>query len=85
MVAVTVRNISDETHRALKRRAKQHGRSTEAEIRQILEHSVKSENHLKLGTLLQKVGKKVGMTAKESQKFESALKRDKTSSDPIEF
>jgi len=36
MPAITVRNLSEETHRALKVRAAQHGRSTEAEIREIL-------------------------------------------------
>ena len=33
MPAVTIRNLSEETHRALKLRAAHHGRSTEAEIR----------------------------------------------------
>ena len=36
MAAVTIRNLSDETHRALKVRATPHNRSTEAEIRAIL-------------------------------------------------
>ena len=35
MSVVTVRNLPEETHRALKLRATQHGRSTEAEIRKI--------------------------------------------------
>ena len=37
MPAVTIRNLSDATHRALKVRAAQHGRSAEAEMRDILE------------------------------------------------
>ena len=37
MASVTVRNLPDEVHRALRVRAAQHGRSTEAEIRDILE------------------------------------------------
>lgn len=40
MKSVTVRNIPDNIHRALKVRAAKHGRSTEAEIREILENSV---------------------------------------------
>ena len=40
MSVVTVRNLPEETHRALKLRAAQHGRSTEAEIREILEGAV---------------------------------------------
>ena len=38
MAAVVIRNIPEATHRALKARAKAHGRSTEAEVREILEN-----------------------------------------------
>jgi plasmid stability protein len=41
MAAVVIRNLPDATHRALKLRAKANGRSTEAEIRVILENAVK--------------------------------------------
>lgn len=41
MPAVTIRGLSPELHRALKARAAAHGRSTEAEIRTILEESVR--------------------------------------------
>ena len=37
MAAVTIRNLSEEAHRALKIRAARHNRSTEAEMRAILE------------------------------------------------
>ena len=37
MANVTVRNLPDAVHRALRARAATHGRSTEAEIRYILE------------------------------------------------
>lgn len=37
MAAVTIRNLPEEIHRALKMRAAQHNRSTEAEMRAILE------------------------------------------------
>lgn len=40
MAAVVIRNIPEGTHLALKRRAKLHGRSTEAEIRDILEKAL---------------------------------------------
>lgn len=40
MAAITVRGLSDETHRALKARAATHHRSTEAEVRAILDESV---------------------------------------------
>jgi len=38
MATVTVRHLPDAVHRALRVRAAQHGRSTEAEIRVILKH-----------------------------------------------
>jgi plasmid stability protein len=52
MAAVTIRNLNDETHRALKLRATKNGRSTEAEIRSILEEAVKPAEQFKLGTYL---------------------------------
>jgi plasmid stability protein len=43
MAAVTIRNLSDEAHRAIKVRAAQHNRSAEAEMRSILEAAVRPE------------------------------------------
>jgi plasmid stability protein len=60
MAAVTVRNLPEETHRALKQRAKAHGRSTEAEIRDILKAAVSSKSGLKVGTTLAELGKRHG-------------------------
>ena len=56
MPAVTIRNLSPETHRALKRRARLHGSSTEGEIRLILEEAVRPR--VKVGSELVKFGKK---------------------------
>jgi antitoxin FitA len=58
MSSVTVRNIPDATHRALKLRAAQHGRSTEAEIRFILEGAVAPK--VGLGSALVAIGQSVG-------------------------
>lgn len=58
MAAVTVRNLSDETHRALRVRAAQNGRSTEAEIRAILEEAVRPKEQLKIGSELAAFGDK---------------------------
>ena len=58
MTALIVRNLPEETHRALKLRAAQHGRSTEAEIRSILQNAVKPV--LGLGTALAAIGQSVG-------------------------
>lgn len=62
MANVTVRNLPDEVHRALRMRAAEHGRSTEAEVRAILEEAVKPTNRLKLGSLLADIGRKARLT-----------------------
>lgn len=60
MPAVTVRNLSAETHRALKSRAARHGRSIEAEIRVILEEAVSPKTRIKIGSELAAFGKRFG-------------------------
>ncbi|MBC3874133.1 MAG: Arc family DNA-binding protein [Candidatus Aquirickettsiella gammari] len=78
MASVTVRNLPDETHRALRVRAATHGRSTEAEIRAILENAVHPEGRIKLGTLLAEIGREVGGIDLE-------IERDKTPTEPMSF
>lgn len=60
MAVVTVRNLPDETHRALKVRAAQHGRSTEAEIRAILDAAVRPVDRVKVGSALAALRAKFG-------------------------
>jgi antitoxin FitA len=60
MAAVTVRNLPEETHRALKLRAVLHGLSTEAEIRQILEDAVRPQERVKVGSALAAFGERFG-------------------------
>ena len=60
MATVTVRNLPDEVHRALRIRAAHHGRSTEAEIREVLAQSVQSEGRLKVGTELRRFARQIG-------------------------
>ena len=62
MASITVRNLPDEVHRALRVRAAQNGRSTEAEIREILAAVVVPNKRLKLGTALASLGDKYGLT-----------------------
>jgi antitoxin FitA len=85
MPSITIRNLPVETHRALKVRAAQHGRSTEAEIRDILEKAAKPEGRVKLGSLLAEIGREAKLSRKEWAAFEAALERDKTPAEPIEF
>jgi plasmid stability protein len=65
MATLTVRNLPDEVHRALRLRAAQHGRSTEAEVRALLEEAVKPQGRLKLGSMLADIGRKVKLTDAE--------------------
>jgi plasmid stability protein len=83
MAAVTIRNLSAETHRALKVRAAHHGRSTEAEMREILEAAVRPISRVKLGSLLASIGREAGgLTETEVDQF--AQLRDKTPfADPL--
>jgi plasmid stability protein len=78
MASVTVRNLSDETHRALRVRAAMHGRSTEAEIRAILEVAVRPESRIKLGTYLEEIRSEVGG-------FNIEIERDQTHNEPMSF
>ncbi len=83
MPSVTVRNVPDEVHRALRVKAAQHGRSAEAEIREILEDAVQPEGRVKLGSLLAGIGRKINLTDDEFSLFEQS--RDKTPAKPVDF
>jgi plasmid stability protein len=78
MASVTVRNLSEETHRALRIRAAMHGRSTEAEIRAILESAVRPEGRIKLGSLLAEIGREAGGVDLD-------IGRDRTPTEPLSF
>jgi antitoxin FitA len=60
MPAVVIRNLQSATHRALKQRAARHGRSTEAEIRAILEEAVSPPTRIRLGSHLASIGQSIG-------------------------
>ncbi|MCE1787380.1 Arc family DNA-binding protein, partial [Enterobacter hormaechei] len=78
MPSITVRNVPDEVHRALRVRAATHGRSAEAEIRFILENAVQPEGRIKLGSLLAKIGR-------EAEGVDLEIERDKTPAEPMSF
>jgi plasmid stability protein len=60
MPGLTIRKLSEETHRALRMRAARHGRSTEAEVRLILEEAVRPANRLKIGSEIHRIACEVG-------------------------
>jgi antitoxin FitA len=73
MTAVTVRNIPEATHRALKLRAVQNGRSTEAEIRHILAAAVQPK--IGLGSALFNIGREVGGVDLEIMRDKTPIKK----------
>jgi len=83
MAMLTVRNGPKEVHRALRVRAALHGRSTEAEVRAILEEAVKPEGRVKLGSLLAEIGRRARLTDEEAAAFEGV--RDRTQAEPVSF
>ena len=78
MPSLIVRNLPEAMHRALKARAKRAGRSTEAEVRLILEAAVQADDAPKLGSLLAKIGAEIGG-------FEFDIARDKENNETLPF
>jgi antitoxin FitA len=83
MAMLTVRNLPDEVHRALRVRAAMHGRSTEAEVREILTSIVKPEERVRLGDALSALGRKIGLTNEDFTAFDKA--RDTQPAEPMRF
>lgn len=82
MSMLTVRNLPEAVHRALRVQAATHGRSTEAEVRAILEEAVKPEGRLKLGSLLADIGRQANLTEEE---YAAINDRDKTPAQPVDL
>lgn len=83
MANLTVRNVPDAVHRALRVRAAHHGRSAEAEVRAILEESLRSDDRVKLGSLLADIGRQARLTDEEVATIEQV--RDRTPAKPVSF
>ena len=83
MPSITVRNVPDEVHRALRVRAARHGQSAEAEIRDILANAVKPQGRKQLGSLLAEIGRQARLTDEEFAIIEQV--RDKTPARPMTF
>lgn len=77
MPAVTIRNLSEEAHRALKVRAAKHGRSAESEMREILEHAARPQSRLKIGSELAAFGRR--------HKLDFEPLRDRSPIEPASF
>jgi plasmid stability protein len=83
MAMLTVRNLPDEVHRALRVRAALHGRSTEAEVREILASAVKPEARVRVGDALAALGRTIGLSNEDLEIFDRV--RDRTPAEPLKF
>jgi plasmid stability protein len=81
MAAVTIRNLSDEAHRALKARAARNARSTEAEMRAILEAAARSDGGLGIGSAMAAISREIGLTNEDVEEMEAAM--DRRPAEPI--
>lgn len=61
MAMLTIRNLPDEVHRALRVRAAKRGHSTEAEVREILASAVRPEARVQMGDALAALGRQIGL------------------------
>lgn len=83
MPSITVRNVPDEVHRALRVRAAKHGRSAEAEIRDILAQTVKPPGRVRLGDALAELGRRLELTNEDFEIFEQI--RERKPAEPMSF
>ena len=83
MPSITIRNVPDDVHRALRVRAALHGRSAEAEIHEILAKAAKPEGRVKLGSLLASIGREAGLSNADVEALNGL--RDKTPAEPASF
>ena len=83
MAMLTVRNLPDDVHRALRMQAALHGRSTEAEVRDILAAAVKPEARVRMGDALAGLSRDIGLTNEDFEVLDRV--RDQTPAVPMVF
>jgi antitoxin FitA len=76
MAMLTVRNLPDEVHQALRVRAANNGHSLEAEVRGILKSAVSPQGRVKLGSLLADMGRRAKLTDEEFAVFEQVRNKE---------
>ena len=83
MANLSVRNVPEEVHRALRVRAAEHGHSAEAEVREILAAALVPAQRRRLGDALVSLGRYLELTDAEVAAIEAV--RDRTPARPLEF
>ena len=81
MAVLTVRNVPDEVHRALRARATEHGRSAEAEVREILSAALAPSPRLPPGDALAALGRELTLTDDDVAALDAV--RDRTPAEPL--
>src|SRR6218665_1080222 len=80
IAVLTVRNVPDEVHRALRVRAAEHGRRAEAEVREILSAALVPSQRLLLGDALASPGRDLALTDDDVAALDAV--RDRTPAEP---
>jgi plasmid stability protein len=75
--------VPDDVHRALRVRAAQHGRSTEAEVRDIPALAVKPDSRLRLGEALATLSRQIGLKNKDFEVLDQV--RARAPAEPLRF
>ncbi len=83
MAVLTVRNVPDEVHRALRERAARHGRSAQAEVRELLAVALLPEDRPRLGDALVSLGRDLALTDEEVDALEGV--REESPAEPPRF
>lgn len=81
MAMLTIRNLPDEVHRALRMQAVLHGHSTEAEVRDILAAAVTPAARVRLGDALAALSRDIGLTNEDFKVLDQV--RDQTPAEPF--
>lgn len=83
MAVLTVRNVPGEVHRALRVRGAEHGRSAEAEVREILSAALVPSRRIPLGDALAALGRDLGLTDDDIATLDTV--RDRTPAEPLDL
>ncbi|MET3600648.1 FitA-like ribbon-helix-helix domain-containing protein [Martelella mangrovi] len=83
MPTATLRNLFDETHRAIKVRTAHHGRNAEVEMRDILGSAVRPSERVRFGSALSALSRKARLINADFEVLKQA--RDKTPATPMSF
>lgn len=81
MAVLSIRNVPSEVHRALRVRAAKHGRSAEAEVREILAAALIPERRARLGDSLVALGRELELSDDDVDVLDAA--RDRAPATPI--